>query len=83
MTFTAQLRVKHLPGNRPDVPQELPTDELDDVPGLGSTRIISVVLKVDKPAPQKDQTIKKTGLTKPVANVLMKAQGKIIEVACW
>ncbi len=41
------------------------------------------MLEVDKPAPEKDQIIPRTGVHKPVTNVMMKAKNKLIRFSTW
>ena len=83
ITITPDVVIEEPEDQYSEIPTELPTEALSDVVGVAAPRLTSLILAVDKPGVKKAQTIKKSGLTRDVTNVTMKAQShKIERVAC-
>ena len=83
ITITPDVVIEELEDQYSEIPTELPTEALSDVVGVAAPRLTSLILAVDKPGVKKAQTIKKSGLTRDVTNVTMKAQSHKIEFAAW
>ena len=82
-TINPKVGIEHLQGDHPDIPLHLPLADLAGVFDLRAPRVLSLVLAIDTPAIKKSVEIKRTGATKDVANVMMKAKNLKIEFSAW
>ena len=69
--------------DHPNIPNDLPLEDLAGIFDLKATRMASLVLAVHSPGTSKEVQLRKTQTTKLVTNVVMKAKSLKIELAAW
>ena len=83
ITIKPEIMVEDITADHPEIPSNLPTENLADVIELKASRITSVIVAVAIPGVKKEITVKKTNATKIVTNTVMKAQSVKINFAAW
>ena len=83
LPVNAKVSFENVTGEHPEIPLELPLEDLENVINLKAARVVSLNLAVATPAEQKSVEIKRSNTTKIVVNVMMKAKHLKIELAAW
>ena len=83
LTINPKVVIKCLPENHPEIPSQLPLDDLGGVLDLKATRIVSLNLAIVAPADKKAVETKRSGMRKDVVNVIVGAKRSKIEFAAW
>ena len=83
LTVNAKVEIENVPGEHPEIPLELPLEDLERVFDLKAARVVSLNLAVVSSAEKKSIETKRNNATRDVVNVMMKAKHLKIELAAW